>query len=102
MEFRQLGGSGFKVPALSLGTGTFGGSNDFFRAWGDTDAKGATRLIDICLEAGVNITVGLPVIRTSVDHGTAFDIAGTGQADERSLLEALRQAIALAPARREN
>lgn len=49
------------------------------------------------LEAGVNITVGLPVIRTSVDHGTAFDIAGTGQADERSLLEALRQAIAIAP-----
>lgn len=48
------------------------------------------------LEAGVNITVGLPVIRTSVDHGTAFDIAGTGKADERSMLEALRQAIALA------
>ena len=50
------------------------------------------------LEAGVNITIGLPVIRTSVDHGTAFDIAGTGKADERSFLEALRQAIALAPA----
>jgi 4-hydroxy-L-threonine phosphate dehydrogenase PdxA len=49
------------------------------------------------LEAGVNITVGLPVIRTSVDHGTAFDIAGTGKADERSLLEAIRQAIDLAP-----
>jgi 4-phospho-D-threonate 3-dehydrogenase / 4-phospho-D-erythronate 3-dehydrogenase len=49
------------------------------------------------LEAGVNITVGLPVIRTSVDHGTAFDIAGTGRADERSMLEALRQAIELAP-----
>ena len=48
------------------------------------------------LEAGVNITVGLPVIRTSVDHGTAFDIAGTGIADERSLLEALRQAASLA------
>jgi 4-hydroxythreonine-4-phosphate dehydrogenase len=48
------------------------------------------------LEAGVNITVGLPVIRTSVDHGTAFDIAGKGIADERSLLEALRQAIELA------
>ena len=48
------------------------------------------------LEAGVNITVGLPVIRTSVDHGTAFDIAGTGKADERSLLEAMRQAIYLA------
>jgi 4-phospho-D-threonate 3-dehydrogenase / 4-phospho-D-erythronate 3-dehydrogenase len=53
------------------------------------------------LEAGVNITVGLPVIRTSVDHGTAFDIAGTGKADERSLLEALRQAAELAPERAE-
>jgi 4-hydroxythreonine-4-phosphate dehydrogenase len=51
------------------------------------------------LEAGVNITVGLPVIRTSVDHGTAFDIAGTGVADERSMLEALRQAAALATRR---
>ncbi|MDP4023602.1 4-hydroxythreonine-4-phosphate dehydrogenase PdxA [Methylobacterium sp. NEAU 140] len=49
------------------------------------------------LEEGVNITVGLPVIRTSVDHGTAFDIAGTGIADERSLVEALRQAVGLAP-----
>jgi 4-hydroxythreonine-4-phosphate dehydrogenase len=48
------------------------------------------------LESGVNITVGLPVIRTSVDHGTAFDIAGTGKADERSMLEAMRQAIQLA------
>lgn len=52
------------------------------------------------LEAGVNITVGLPVIRTSVDHGTAFDIAGKGIADERSLVEALRQAAELAPKRR--
>jgi 4-hydroxythreonine-4-phosphate dehydrogenase len=49
------------------------------------------------LEAGVNITVGLPMVRTSVDHGTAFDIAGTGVADERSLIEALRQAADLAP-----
>ncbi|MDQ0428940.1 4-hydroxythreonine-4-phosphate dehydrogenase [Planomicrobium stackebrandtii] len=49
------------------------------------------------LEAGVNITVGLPIIRTSVDHGTAFDIAGTGIADEQSLVEALRQAVELAP-----
>jgi 4-phospho-D-threonate 3-dehydrogenase / 4-phospho-D-erythronate 3-dehydrogenase len=52
------------------------------------------------IEAGVNITVGLPVVRTSVDHGTAFDIAGTGKADERSMLEALRQAIDLAPKQR--
>ncbi|GCB05806.1 4-hydroxythreonine-4-phosphate dehydrogenase PdxA [Ralstonia sp. SET104] len=48
------------------------------------------------LEAGVNVTVGLPVIRTSVDHGTAFDIAGKGIADERSMLEAFRQACELA------
>lgn len=51
------------------------------------------------LESGVNITVGLPVIRTSVDHGTAFDIAGKGIADEGSMLEALRQAIGLATRR---
>ena len=51
------------------------------------------------LDTGVNITVGLPVVRTSVDHGTAFDIAGTGRADERSLVEALRQAAELGAAR---
>ncbi|MEJ8836397.1 4-hydroxythreonine-4-phosphate dehydrogenase PdxA [Ramlibacter sp. AN1133] len=49
------------------------------------------------LDAGVNVTVGLPFVRTSVDHGTAFDIAGQGVADERSLVEALRQAVELAP-----
>jgi 4-phospho-D-threonate 3-dehydrogenase / 4-phospho-D-erythronate 3-dehydrogenase len=49
------------------------------------------------LDTGVNITVGLPVIRTSVDHGTAFDIAGTGRADERSMLAAIFQAVELAP-----
>ncbi|HVH29234.1 MAG TPA: 4-hydroxythreonine-4-phosphate dehydrogenase PdxA [Vicinamibacterales bacterium] len=48
------------------------------------------------LDTGVNVTVGLPVVRTSVDHGTAFDIAGTGTADERSLVAALRQAAQLA------
>jgi aryl-alcohol dehydrogenase-like predicted oxidoreductase len=55
MEYRQLGGSGFKVPVLSLGTGTFGGGNDFFKAWGDTDAGGARRLLDICIDAGVTM-----------------------------------------------
>lgn len=50
------------------------------------------------IDAGVNITVGLPVIRTSVDHGTAFDIAGTGKADTESMSEAMRQAAALAGA----
>ncbi len=52
------------------------------------------------LDAGVNITVGLPIIRTSVDHGTAFDIAGKGIADEKSLMEAMRQAVELAPKNR--
>jgi len=49
------------------------------------------------LEAGVNVTIGLPVIRTSVDHGTAFDIAGTGIADHRSMIEALRLGAEMAP-----
>ena len=55
MEYRQLGGSGFKVPALSLGTGTFGGSNEFFKSWGASDVAEATRLVDICLEAGMTM-----------------------------------------------
>ena len=49
------------------------------------------------VEHGVNVTAGLPIVRTSVDHGTAFDIAGTGKADERSMIEALKQAAALVP-----
>jgi aryl-alcohol dehydrogenase-like predicted oxidoreductase len=55
MEFRQLGGSGFKVPVLSLGTGTFGGKGDFFRGFGETDVNEAKRLVDICLESGMNM-----------------------------------------------
>src|SRR5689334_920478 len=55
MEFRQLGGSGFKVPVLSFGTGSFGGSNEFFKGFGSNDVKGATRLVDICLEAGLSM-----------------------------------------------
>lgn len=55
MEFRQLGGSGLKVPALSLGTGTFGGGGEMFKAWGNSDVAEATRLVDVCLEAGLNM-----------------------------------------------
>jgi aryl-alcohol dehydrogenase-like predicted oxidoreductase len=55
MEYRQLGYSGLKVPVLSFGTGTFGGGTEFFRAWGNSDVAEATRLVDICLEAGVNL-----------------------------------------------
>lgn len=55
MEYRRLGASGFKVPALSFGTGTFGGKGALFEAWGKTDVGEARRLIDICLEAGVTL-----------------------------------------------
>ena len=69
MEYRLLGGSGFKVPALCLGTGTFGGSNEFFKAWGTTGVEEATRLVDICLEAGLNFF-------------DSADIYSDGQAEE--------------------
>ena len=55
MEYRQLGGSGFMAPVLSLGTGTFGGRGEFFKPWGATDVAEATRLVDICLEAGLTM-----------------------------------------------
>ncbi len=55
MEYRILGASGFKVPVLSLGTGTFGGGGEFFKAWGATDVAEATRLVDVSLEAGLNM-----------------------------------------------
>jgi len=54
MEYRQLGNSGLKVPALCFGTGTFGGNGELFNAWGATQVPEATRLVDICMEAGVN------------------------------------------------
>jgi aryl-alcohol dehydrogenase-like predicted oxidoreductase len=55
MEYRQLGYSGLKIPVLSFGAGTFGGGNAFFKAWGSSDVAEATRLVDVCLEAGVNL-----------------------------------------------
>ena len=54
MEYRQLGRSGLTVPVLSFGTATFGGTNPFFERWGQTDVAEATRMVDICLDRGVN------------------------------------------------
>src|SRR6478609_68624 len=55
MEYRLLGNSGLKVSELCYGTGTFGGVNELFKAWGSTDVAEAARLLDICIEAGVNL-----------------------------------------------
>ena len=55
MEYRTLGYSGLKVSVLSYGTATFGGGTEFFKAWGSSDVQEATRLVDICLEAGINL-----------------------------------------------
>jgi len=54
MEYRLLGNCGLKVPTLCFGTATFGGGNKFFQAWGSSGAGEATRIVDLCLEAGVN------------------------------------------------
>lgn len=76
MEYRQLGASGLRVPVLSFGTATFGGGNDFFKAWGSTDVAEAKKLTGICLDAGINF----------------FDTANTysGGTSEQILGEALK------------
>jgi aryl-alcohol dehydrogenase-like predicted oxidoreductase len=55
MIFRQLGGSGFRIPVLSFGTATFGGKGDFFKSWGSTQLDEAKRLVNLCIDAGVNM-----------------------------------------------
>ena len=55
MEYRQVGSSGLQVPVLGFGTATFGGGNDFFKAWASTQQEEANRMVNLCLEAGVNM-----------------------------------------------
>jgi aryl-alcohol dehydrogenase-like predicted oxidoreductase len=79
MEFRQLGGSGLSVPVLSLGTGTFGGANEFFKAWGSSGVEEATRLVSICLDAGLSMFDSADVY----SKGRAEEILGKAIAGRR-------------------
>src|SRR5476651_2792468 len=79
MEYRQLGGSGFKVPVLALGTGTFGGKGDLFSAWGNNGIPEATRLVDISLEAGLTMFDSADVY----SDGMAEEILGKAIAGRR-------------------
>jgi len=79
MEFRQLGRSGLRVPVLAFGTATFGGGNDFYRAWGSTDMPEAKRLIDLCLDAGVSFFD----TANSYSTGMAEEILGAAIAGRR-------------------
>ena len=81
MEFRQLGNSGLKVPVLSFGTGTFGGTTEFFKAWGSSDVAEATRLVDICLEAGVNLFDTADVYSNGVSEEILGKAIGGRRAD---------------------
>jgi aryl-alcohol dehydrogenase-like predicted oxidoreductase len=80
MEFRQLGHSGLQIPVLSFGAGTFGGANEFFKAWGSSDVAEATRLVDICLEAGVNLFDTADVY----SQGASEEILGKAIAGKRN------------------
>ena len=79
MEFRQLGRSGLRVPVLAFGTATFGGGNDFYRAWGSTDVSEAKRLVDLCLDAGVSFFD----TANSYSTGMAEEILGAALAGRR-------------------
>jgi len=72
MEYRIFGNSGLEVSALSFGTGTFGGDHPFFGKWGHTDVAEARRLVDLCLEAGVNLFDTADVY----SHGQSEEILG--------------------------
>ena len=92
MQYRYLGASGLEVPVLSFGTSTFGGRGRFFSAWGDTDVEAARRLIDICLEAGVNLFDSADVY----SDGAAEEILGAAVKGRRDqVLIATKMSLAL-------
>ena len=94
MEYRQLGNSGLKVPVLSFGTATFGGSNEFFQAWGSTQVQEATRLVDICLEAEVNLFDTADVY----SNGMSEEVLGKAVAGRRDkVLIATKASFAMGP-----
>lgn len=82
MEYRHLGGSGLKVPVISFGAATFGGGNKFFAAWGNADVEEAARLVDICLDAGVNLFD----TADSYSRGLSEEILGKAIAGKRDRL----------------
>jgi len=110
MEYRLLGGSGLKVSALSFGTATFGGTNEFFKGFGETEVEEARRQIDLCFEAGVNLfdtADGYSEGRSEEILGKALEgkrdkalistksgfATGTGPNDEGSSRHHLRRAL---------
>ena len=80
MEYRQLGASGLHVPVLCFGTATFGGSGDFFKAWGSTQVDEASKLVNLCLDAGVNLFDTADIYSA----GSAEEILGKAIAGKRS------------------
>lgn len=81
MEFRRLGASGLMVPMLSLGTATFGGGSEFFKAFGSSDVAHASRLVAICLDAGVNMFDSSDVY----SRGMAEEILGQASPSDEDL-----------------
>lgn len=94
MEYRKLGASDLKVPVLSFGTSTFGGRGKFFSAWGDTDVNAAKRLLDICLDHGVNLFDSADVY----SDGAAEEILGAAIKGRRDrVIVATKMGLPLGP-----
>ena len=79
MEYRKLGYSGLKVPVLSLGVATFGGGNEFFKNWGETQVDEARRLVEVCLEYGANLLDTANIY----SHGLSEEILGKAMEGRR-------------------